>query len=718
VAFCIETRQDRRYEMRDVFQTICRRSSVAVFASLMGASWGFATGRPVAFEPNLGQADAAVEFVARCPGYSLLVSAGRLDLVLQDRARTAKRIVWIELAGSRPEARARGADQLPGLSHYYRGRDPRWWIENVPHFGRVEIEQLYPGIDFEVYGAEGEMEFDLVVDQGVDPSRVRIEVQGADTLCLDDLGNLELLVGEERFRLRAPVASQYLGGQRQSVEVDFLVEPNGVVTFDLGPYDTRAPLRIDPVLEYSSFIGGSAFDNGWDIAVAADGSMYVTGSTESTNFPTVLPAQPARGGSGPYLSDVFVCKLSADGQSLLFSTYLGGSEDDEGRSIALASTGPVWVTGMTESTDFPVAPSPCTPAVDCPIQSSAGGGKDAFVARFSFTGALEYASYLGGSADENFILGTGAIAVDSAGSPYIVGETLSSDFPTASPLQGIFGGDRDAFATKLSVSGAAYVYSTFVGGSNLEVAYDVFVDEVGALYGAGRLASDPWIFKVDATGDTLLIDETVSTPFSEWAQGLAVDGAGAIYLVGRTQKTSSSDFPLVNPLQGTYGGGLTDGFVMKLDPTGTTLLYSTFLGGSDQDELETIGLDSAGNIVVAGSTFSDDYPTHAAIQASMAVPGTFSDVVVSVIGANGTALLFSTPIGGGQGEEARSLSIDDSNRIFFTGYTQSSDFPTEAAYDDSWNSGSDVFVMVLEGPLIFADGFESGGLTRWSSSVP
>jgi hypothetical protein len=387
-------------------------------------------------------------------------------------------------------------------------------------------------------------------------------------------------------------------------------------------------------LVYSTYLGGSADDGGNGIAVDGAGNAYVTGTTVSTDFPTANPLQATCAG----ISDAFVTKLNAAGNALVYSTYLGGSRYDVGNGIAVDGAGNAYVTGFTDSTNFPTANA---------LQATFGGGvngEDAFVAKLNATGhALVYSTYLGGSDDE----GNG-IAVDGSGNAYITGRTLLSTFPTANSLQATFGGGfADAFVSKLNAAGNALVYSTFLGGSG---------DEAG--------------------------------------KGIAVDGAGNAYVTGFT---SSTDFPTTNPLQATSGGGVygEDAFVAKLNATGNALVYSTYLGGSGDDFGDGIAVDGAGNAYVTGSTDSTDFPTANPLQATCAG---VSDAFVTKLNAAGNALVYSTYLGGSDGDGGDGIAVDGAGNAYVTGFTSSTDFPTANPLQATYAGVSDVFVTKVPDP--------------------
>jgi hypothetical protein len=370
-------------------------------------------------------------------------------------------------------------------------------------------------------------------------------------------------------------------------------------------------------LGYSTYLGGSASDDAKGIAVDAAGNAYVTGDTESVNFPLQNPFHGQLGGS----DDAFVTKLNAAGTALVYSTYLGGTSTfvDEGFSIAADGAGNAYVTGLTGSDDFPVGPG---------FQTTYGGQGDAFVSKLSPTGnALAYSSYLGGKFADNAL----GIAVDKAGSAYVSGVTASPDFPTASPFQNSLAGSSDAFVTKVSAAGTTKVYSTYLGGAQ-----------------------------------------------SDRGMSIAVDAAGRAYVTGQT---GSADYPLLNPFQGSYGGGALDAMVTEFSAAGSTLVYSTYLGGSGQDQGFGIAVGAAGDANVTGVTLSSNFPT---------TPGAFDttsngqqDAFVTRLNAAGNTVAFSTYLGGSGLDFGNAIDVNGSGNVYVAGNTKSTNFPTKAPLQGS-----------------------------------
>src|SRR3989441_926920 len=490
----------------------------------------------------------------------------------------------MKLLGANPTPRVTGVEELRGRSNYFIGNDPAKWRANVPTYAKVEYRDVYPGVNLVYYGNQRQLEFDFIVAPGADPQRIRLGVEGADRLDLDAQGDLVVQTGGAQVRLQQPHVYQMANGVRQEIESRYVLNDHHEVEIWVAAYDTHKPLVIDPTLAYSTYLGGTGFDEGFGIAVDSLGQAYVTGVTASLDFPTTAGAfQSSSAGS----EDAFVTKLNPTGAVLVYSTYLGGTNSDVGLGIAVDSLGQAYVTGETFSADFPTTAGAFQP-------SSPGGFSDAFVTKLNPTGAaLAYSTYLGGTDfDEGF-----GIAVDSLGQAYVTGVSASLDFPmTAGAFQPRFaGGSLDAFVTKLNPTGAALAYSTYLGG----------------------------------TGD-------------EEGFGIAVDATGNAYVTGLTN--SNLDFPTTaGAFQRSSAGGISDAFVTKLNAAGAALVYSTYLGGTGDEDGFGIAVDAAGHAYVTGITFSPDFPTTAgAFQPS----STGGDAFVPKPKPSRAALVFSHYLSG------------------------------------------------------------------------
>ena len=422
---------------------------------------------PLQFEANQGQTDKQVKFVTRREGLSLFLTPTEAVLALQKGSAHQPKpshaapavgeahsgtsqaaVVRMRMIGGNPAPQIEGVDRLPGKSHYFIGNDPKQWHTSIPTFARVKYSQIYPGVDMIFYGTGRQLEYDFLISPGADPKQITLGFRGQQRLRVDGAGDLVMETDGGSLRLHKPVVYQQQRGQRHEVGGRYVVRGRGKVGIEVGKYDSGRALVIDPVLAYSTYLGGSSADDGLAIAVDSSGNAYVTGWTVSFDFPTRNPLQPTRRGR---FESAFISKLSADGTSLVYSTYLGGSDWgwDHGHGIAVDASGNAYLTGSTASFDFPTVN---------PLQPAFGGGVDAFIAKVSADGAsLIYSSYLGGSRGDF----GGGIAVDTSGSAYITGYTFSFDFPTVNPLQAVYGGGlSDGFIAKVSADGASLVYST------------------------------------------------------------------------------------------------------------------------------------------------------------------------------------------------------------------------------------------------------------------
>jgi hypothetical protein len=587
---------------------------------------------PLRFEPNVGQFDDRVRFVARAPGYTLFLTSDEAVFALGK----GEAVVRMGLVGAATDPAAEGEDALPGVTNYFLGSDPAKWRTGIVSYARVRYREVYEGIDLVYYGTPRDLEYDFVVAPGADPSAIRLRIDGADRVTLDERGDLVLSVGRGELRQRAPVIYQEGPAGREHVSGGYVVAGDRV-SFAIGDYDASRPLVVDPVVAYSRDLSGSGHDWAEGIAIGPDGSAYVAGNTYSTDFPTVAPFQP----HNAFGEDTFVTKLDPSGE-IVYSTYLGGNSSDFIWALAVGADGSAYVTGSTQSANFPIV------AQFQPIRS---GGYDAFVTRLAPSGAaLTYSTYLGGSLDDRGL----GIAAGADGSAYVTGVTSSANFPTATPFQASRAGLDDVFVTKLSASGTSLAYSTYLGGNGFDYGNGIAVGADGSAYVTGSTGStnfptvaplmtsldfnDAFVTKLSPSGTSLAYSTYLGSTSSDSGYAIALGGDGSAYVAG---STSSAGFPTVGPLQGSYAGG-GDAFVAKLAPSGSALVYSTFLGGSDGDEANAIGLDTDGNIYVAGTTWSTDFPTAAPVQATNAGG---PDAFVAKVSTSGLSLAYSTYLG-------------------------------------------------------------------------
>jgi hypothetical protein len=459
--------------------------------SLEPARAPLTTAWPLVFEPNMGQSAPSVEFLAHVPHGTLFFAPAEVVLTLPGaapaqpaatgpaRPRTAApvpatvvRVQFVGAAGGKPV----GADRLAGRVNYLIGNDPARWQTGLPTYGAITYAGLYPGVDLRYSGADGRLKGTYLVAAGADAGQIRWRYTGGQAVTVDADGNLQIAAGGGTLTEQAPLAWQVIGGRQRAVAARYAVAADGSVGFALGAYDTAQPLVIDPTLVYASYLGGGASDDGRGIVADAAGNMYLTGATGSTTFPIANAYQPQTAGQG----DAFITKLNPAGNTLIYSTYLGGSDSDMPTGIALDATGNVYLTGSTSSTNFPVLNA---------FQSQRRGTTDGFITKLNAAGsALVFSTYLGGSispggADNDLPAG---LAVDSAGSAFVTGFTNTSDFPLLNAYQGQnAGGLWDVFVTKLTPAGSALAYSTYLGGTMDDRGIGIAVDGADSAYIAG-----------------------------------------------------------------------------------------------------------------------------------------------------------------------------------------------------------------------------------------
>src|SRR5438105_3758767 len=656
---------------------------------------------PVSFEPNVGQAALPVRFLARGRGYMLYLTGRGATLTLtssQARSSVAPgrqaplptprtTVVRMAFLGANPAAAMQAEGRQPGVSNYLRGADPRAWRAGVPHYSRVRYRGIYPGVDLVYYGAGPRLEYDAVLAPGAHPRAIRLAFAGVHGLRVDGAGNLALRTAAGTLVERAPLAYQRGPHGRIPVAARLVVRGRDEVGFALAEYDRHRALVIDPVLRYSTYLGGSdgGYTVGAGIAVDRTGAAYVTGATVSNAFPTT-PQRPVRTAPRSGDADAFVTKLSPDGRRLLYSTYLGGRGNDAGAGIAVDRAGAAYLTGATGSRNFPTTRGAFQTTLT-------GVGGNAFVAKLSPDGRrLLYATLLGGKGIER---GRG-VAVDRVGAAYVIGETNSRDFPTT---RGAFqaankGGGYAPFVTKLAPNGRRLLYATFLSGSyrDGDTGAGIAVDGTGAAYVTG-LAGSPdfpttrgafrrsiksrtgsaYVAKLAANGRRLIYATLLGGRGNTLGSGLAVDKAGAAYVTGAT---SALDFPTTRgAYQTILKPGDTDAYVTKLSPDGRRLLYATLLGGKGTTLGNGLALDRAGAAYVTGTTNTTSFPiTRDALPtAHLRAEG---HAFVAELAPLGQRLLYATYVGGRGAEKGRSVAVDDRGAAYITGETASHDFPT------------------------------------------
>ena len=657
---------------------------------------------PLSFEANLGQTDEQVDFVSRGNGYSLFLTSAEVVLALSnptppdtllqadDTSIMARKNNSLPIEKAVLHVQLVGLEELPGKANYFIGDTLTKWRTNVPTYAKVKYQDVYPGIDLVFYGNQTQLEFDFVIAPNADPADIRLGFEGADKIEINTQGDLLVFVAGELVRVQKPLVYQETSGLRWEIPSRYHIERTHEVNFQIGYYDVNQPLVIDPILTYSTYLSGSNMDEGRAIAVDSTGAAYITGSTQSIDFPTTPGAFDTL--AEPH-ADVFVTKLSPDGSALVYSTFIGGQGAQEGHDIDIDMSGAAYITGIVYngSFDFPTTPG----AFDTTFESN-----EAFITKLSPNGdLLVYSTFIGGSEQDE----GGGIVVDANGIVYSTGSTESSDFPTT---PGAYlndnNGNNTSYVIKLNTTGDDLIYSTFLGPAQ---ALDIAVDAMGAAYIIGNASwnyavtdgafdtsnddSDAFVTKLDPNGSSFVYSTFLGGSGYECGDGcaIAVDSDGYAFVFG---DTNSADFPVSEAaFDQSHGGGEVDTFVAKLNQAGTDLEYSTLVGGSGEDWGYDLALGSEGVIYVAGRTYSPDFPVTTDVPDSTC--GVFvnqscysADGFIAMLNPSGSALGYSTLLGGDTDEEfIQGIEVDEAGSVYVVGTTRSDDFPTTTGSFDN-----------------------------------
>lgn len=664
---------------------------------------------PLSFEENRGAADARVKFVSRGTGYVLFLTANEVVMVFD--ASGSRSVIRMRPVDADVRVSVSGVEQLPGTTNYLVGSDPSRWHLHCPNYRAVRYSGLYPGIDLVYRGSQRTLEYDWDVSPRADPARIRFHVEGARKLWIDkNSGELVADAPPGQLRQRPPVAYQQVNGSRRHIAATYVLNGDDSFSFRIAPYDRSLRLVIDPVVVYTALIGGTSFppaslttDPGTPREVTVDptGNVYVMGTTNATDFPATRSI-PAAGGN------IFVLKIDPTGSTLLFSTILGGPGGLAGAITADLSG--VYITGQA-GRDYPVTANA--------FQASSGGNGDAFVSKLDATGStLLYSALLGGSWSD---IGTG-IAVDGLGNAYVSGNTGSSDFPRTPGALQTCGSTGGAFVTKVNAQGTALIYSACIAGGT---ASGIAVDSDGSAYVAGSTTaanfpttpgafqpnfsggncptgpcSDAFVLKLNATGTALAYSTFLGGFGIDEAAAVAVDSSGNAYVAGRT---SAEDFPTKAAIQSRFGGGSADAFIAKLNPAGSALVCSTYLGGTGDDRASAIAVDASGSAYVTGFTDSSNFPLVNPIQAALAggsptqclVTAPCGDAFIAKLNPAGSGLVYSTYFGGGGNDFGSGIASDASGNAYVAGLWNSgtSEFPVLGPIQRSPGAGS--FILKL-----------------------
>lgn len=669
---------------------------------------------PLYFIPNKGQIDHKVFYYARTPRFTLWITKEGLifDEVKKERQpedqknilnkldasskfkRDISRLIFIN---GNKNCRMTSVDESEYKVNYLVGNDKSKWRTDIRTFKAVLYKNIYPNIDLKVYGVEETIEYDWIIKPGGNPEDIQFKYEDVKKTKIDKKGNIEAETGFGKIIHKKPYSFQTYDNKKNQVKVKFEKIKENSYTFFIQGYDNKRNLIIDPlVLNYSTFLGGNDDDFGTDIAVDSNNIAYITGYTKSTDFPTQNAYQNTKDVS----DDIFITKLSSSGSSLEYSTFLGGDSDDIGMGIVLDSSHNIYITGYTKSTDFPTQNA---------YTGSLQGTWDSFISKLSSTGtSLEYSTYLGGSTDDMGV----DIAVDSNNNAYITGYTKSADFPTQNAYDTSLQGTWDSFVTKLSSTGSSLEYSTYLGGSDSDQALGIEVDSSHCAYISGTTYStdfptqnayqdtnqggapgvgpcDVFLTKLSSTGGSLEYSTYLGGSYPDEARDIDIDGDHCAYITGVTYST---DFPTQNAYQSSQPTGTCTGsvFVTKFASTGSSLEYSTYIGGSEVDVVDIgygIAVDSSECAYVTGYTNSTTYPTQ---DPYMTDPGDSNqDGFITKLSSSGSSLLYSSYIGGNKQDVSYNVAVDSLGNAYITGYTASTNYPTQNAYEDTFQGAGD-----------------------------
>jgi len=614
-------------------------------------------------------------YVSRGNNYALFLTPSEAVVTLSDLQASGSEpaVLHMQYVGANKTTTIRGLDNFGAKSHYFMGNDPSKWKTDVPRFEKVQYKELYPGVDLLFYGNQSELEYDFIVAPNINPDIIRLNFSGAEKLVINSQGDLLIQTRVGHILQKKPVIYQNIQNNsqdnsqnnKQFIDGSYVLLSDNMIGFNIGHYDLNRPLIIDPILDYAVYIGGSDQDNGTRIAVDAGGYIYITGFTFSSDFP-----------SGALLGSnisSFVTKLTPDGSNVVFSLYLGGSGIDRGRDIAIGDDGNIYVVGETTSADFPVLASA--------PQSQNNGDTDAFLSVISSDGThLHYSTYLGGSGYD----AAHGLAIGNNNQVYIAGETWSTDLPvTAGALDNTCGTgipcitnkNYDAFFTVVDLLANNLLYSTYLGGSGHDKAHAVAAD-LNTGYG---------------------------------------------YVVGESNSTEFPRQKSILPITG-YKGDNLEGFLTVIDPAlanRNSLIFSSFIGGQNEDVVDSITVDANGIAYLFGYTNSTDFPVKNPYQAFLrgSTDSFIAKIDPTAFGLD--ALIYATYLGGSGAELSYGVAVDDLNRTYLVGTTSSVDFPTIGAFQNNNAGGIDAFVATLspDGSALQYASYLGGGGNETGSGI-
>jgi hypothetical protein len=673
---------------------------------------------PLYFVENKGQVDDCVDYILKTSNTSVYFAQDEVvyQFVYKKNAEKSKREgtkshkdrdregfklqnIHMIYQNTNKDVLVQGLEEREAKFSYFQGNDPEKWVKGARSYEKVLYRELYPHIDLEVSGTRERIKHEYRVKAGGNVENLRIGYEGVDRLRINGKGQLEIEAGEVTLVEDVPVSYQMIDGERVDVETEYVIHEDSTLGFRVADYREDLDLVIDPwivipFMIFSTYLGGTDTDSATAVSFDKNGNVYVTGRTFSSDFPLSSPYQTWK-----YDADAFVTKLDHTGTYLLYSTYIGGWDHDEGRAIVVDGSGCAYITGKTESTFNPVGPYPTTTGA---YDESYNDQGDAFITKFSSSGtSLEFSTYFGGSGRDE---GNG-IAIDHNKNVYITGESWSNDLPTTNgAVDTTYNTWGDAFVTKMNATGTYVLYSTFLGGDDQEAGKGIAVDWSGNMYIVGGTGSsgfptssgaydkvigyyDAFVARINPQGSGL--SDLVYSTFlggtkADYGDAIAIDASGYAYVTGTTD---SSDFPVSsNAIDKIWNN--RDAFFTRIH-TGlsgsSSLIYSTYLGGTGSDYGYGIALDGIPNIYIIGSTDSTNFPV---------TPNTYGplggmDAFFTILNLPDNKIIYSTHLGGSSTDEAHGVAVDAVGAGYVAGWTYSNDMFTTSA---TFNGVCDAFI--------------------------
>ena len=674
---------------------------------------------PIYFEPNRGQTDPSVSYLANFGSTRMFLTRDSAVFVIQKAPlaameRTPKSapaplmppaIVRMRTVNSQ-RAQDEPFEKLPGISNYFIGNDAKKWVTDIPQYAKLKRTKVYPGVDMVFYGNQRQLEYDFIIAPGADPNRIELAYDGVDGIHTNANGDLVLATSAGDFIQKKPKVYQQFNGKQTEVAANYKIGTGKTVRFEVARYDRSKPLVIDPVIVFNALVGSSGNDVGFGIAIDSSQNTYVTGTSYSPDFPLVNAFNSAF----PSSRRIVVFKLNAAGTALLYSTYIGGESNDNGIGIGVDSSGNAIIAGNTTSHQYPTVAA-AQGAYGADLSSTNPNPGDGVVSKLSASGgALLYSTYLGGSGLDQ----TYAMAVDIGGNAYVVGYSNGSFPTTPGNFQpGGFGGSFDCTIAKYNPAGSQ-IYSSYLGGNDLDACFAVAADSAGNAYVTGFTqssnfatsngslysgAGDAFVAKVNSSGTALMYATLFGGSGTDDASGIAVDPQGAAYITGTTTTKNLATTPgAFQTSSRNSNGNVFTGFVAKLAPSGATFSYVTYLGGDQTDSPNGIAVDSAGNAYVVGQTYSANFPSVAPVMGTK--PGGPNDIAgfATAVNSTGTALIYSTFLGGpgaSGNQDPQGVVLDSSANAYIVGQTDSPFYKNTAGALNAGYGGLDIFVTKL-----------------------